>query len=389
MHMRSLTVMVLAAQVRNSAAQEAGFRQVPVGEAVGQNLVVTPALITSSTNIPFFAAGVCATHISCENLGIATVTTVTESVPGLIPIATPLTITPTCVKPGYTHTVIIVPTGTHVTRETHTITMLPGETYFPDASNTEINGPVIEVVYPGGPDPTKTHTKTSTLTSGHSPSEITVINEPPLVGVDPTVTIIPTVTSGIEVTVCPPEKIVTVTSQPIPGPTVTTTAAGGTVVEKPASKFPCSKDDDKPCRGAQVQGWTVFKTLFDAKHKYDGNTYPGPWTRTLDLDEDTILTVTDSWYQAEHWTVSLDGQVIGETHEDGFQNEKLSCTTDGDSCIAKGFSHGSFMLPKGKHTLSIEWTDGPLKFNNGYSWWTHGYGVYRLDKPCRCGNSEL
>lgn len=73
----------------------------------------------------------------------------------------------------------------------------------------------------------------------------------------------------------------------------------------------------------------------------DGKTYPNPWNKNVNFDYDTILTVSDSWYQAEHWTVSLDGKTLGETHESGFKNNMLSCSWDGDSCIAKGFSHGS------------------------------------------------
>jgi hypothetical protein len=142
----------------------------------------------------------------------------------------------------------------------------------------------------------------------------------------------------------------------------------------------------------KLYGILTGYSLFGGSRPNDGKTYPNPWRRSINFSDDVILTVSDSAYQAEHWTITLDGKKLGETSEVDFKNNKLYCSADGDSCIAKGFSHGSFLIPRGKHELEIEWTAGPLTYGNGAKW-GYGYGVYRFDKLCTCasegGHSEL
>lgn len=70
---------------------------------------------------------------------------------------------------------------------------------------------------------------------------------------------IPPVTSDLTVDVCPPQQTVTIVEQPKPAATRNITQSDGSVKPAALSKFPCSDSDDKPCRGTQVEGWTVFK----------------------------------------------------------------------------------------------------------------------------------
>ncbi|KAK4693205.1 hypothetical protein P7C71_g4150, partial [Lecanoromycetidae sp. Uapishka_2] len=180
-------------------------------------------------------------------------------------------------------------------------------------------------------------------------------------------------------------NILTVTRSPEPAPTIPVISPDGNVTTGPASKFPCSSSDKNPCRGKQAQAWTTFSVLWDATYARPGP--PAPFTTSSNFDYDTILTLTDDIYQAEHFTVKMDGDKIGETHEDGWKNEKLYCGKDAEACMAKGFSHGSFWIPGGKHDLSFQWTDGEYKTSYGSDWW-FGAGQYRFDRPCECGEKR-
>ena len=182
-------------------------------------------------------------------------------------------------------------------------------------------------------------------------------------------------------------NILTVTHEPAPRETIEIKGSDGNVTTAPTSKFPCSKDDKNPCRGKLAQGWTDFSVVWDASYPRPGP--PAPYKTSSNFDYDTILTLTDDIYQAEHFTITMDGEKIGETYEDGWKNDKLYCGKDADGCIAKGFSHGSFLIPGGKHDLSFQWTDGKYATDAGWNWW-YGAGQYRFDRPCECGEkSEL
>lgn len=246
-------------------------------------------------------------------------------------------------------TVTVVPPCTN-TKRTVTSTISPGATLSTSLpSSREPGEPETHIIIPGGSGFPETHTVTSTLPGKHLPDRTIVLpgRDPPPGETKTEVTVIPPTTTGLEgkVTACPPEVTVTVTRQASAAPMVNVSNEHGEVIKKPASKFPCSDNDLNPCRGTQVKPWTGFSVVWNAQYPRPGQ--PAPFATTIDYPYDTLLTVTDDEYQAEHWTIKLDGAKIGESHEEGFMNNKLYCGKDADGCIAKGFSHGTFMIPKG------------------------------------------
>ncbi|KAG8530686.1 uncharacterized protein KY384_004041 [Bacidia gigantensis] len=203
-----------------------------------------------------------------------------------------------------------------------------------------------------------------------------------------TVIVIPPISETF-VDPCPPTcsanpVVVTVTQQPQPGSVIETIAPEGTMTTVPASKFPCSSSDLKPCRGDEVQDWKVFRVTWTPEYPKPG--HPKPYYTSSEFDFDTILTITDNYRQSEHFVVKMDDEVLGETHENGFDAENM-CQNDGDVCIAKGFSHGSFLVPKGKHEFSFDWTEGPQDWPN-LKPASSGGGLWRFDKPCECADAD-
>lgn len=115
----------------------------------------------------------------------------------------------------------------------------------------------------------------------------------------------------------------------------------------------------------------------------------------MTFEDDAILTVTGDENKAEHFENKFDGKYLGETEENAFDRWQ-HCGKDSDAFIAKGWSHGSFPLPKGKsetwsccfdattnrlsttHKPSIQWIKGDMA-----GWW-YGAGQYRLDYTCKC-----
>lgn len=238
----------------------------------------------------------------------------------------------------------------------------------------------------------KTTTKTTTFDDLPRPTADLHLPgpEPPLGG-DETVIEVPAAGKDFEKPAdwsCPcnkEPKIVFRPQSPQPAPDVEVVDSKGNITTAPASIFPCSESDKDPCRGKQAAPWTSFSVEWNAEYKQPGP--PAPFSTTSNFDYDTILTLTDDIYQAEHFNVKVDGEKIGETHEDGWKNECLYCGKDAEACMAKGFSHGSFWIPGGKHELSFQWTDGKFKADSGLYWW-YGAGQYRFDRPCECGETR-
>lgn len=280
-----------------------------------------------------------------------------------------------------------------ITGDIVTSTITPGVLPITSIPEPEPGQPAGIWYFPEGPKPSReTITSTTTFDRLPRPTKDVIIPGPePAPGGSEVMIEIPAV--GKEFSKpddwsCPcnsEPEIKIVTRPPEPAPTVEAIGANGSVTTAPASKFPCSKDDLNPCRGKQAQGWTSFSVVWDYTHVRPDP--PAPFVTTSNFDYDTILTLTDDIYQAEHFLVKMDGKDIGETHEDGWKNEKLYCGKDAEACMAKGFSHGSFPIPAGKHELSFEWTKGEYKTTYGSDWW-YGAGQYRFDRPCECGEKS-
>lgn len=95
-----------------------------------------------------------------------------------------------------------------------------------------------------------------------------------------------------------------------------------------------------------ISGWQKFTVGWNANYPRAGP--PAPFIKEINVeDDDAILTVTDDENKAEHFEIKLDGELLGETEEKGFDRWQ-HCGKDADACIAKGWSHGSFPVPKGK-----------------------------------------
>lgn len=290
-----------------------------------------------------------------------------------------------------TSTVWVVVPAT-ATEGTVMATLTPGPLEITNLPTPDEGQPATIWTVPGGPKPTDqvTVTETTTLPGLPRPVRGTVIpGPPPPPGGTQTHWLVPGIGDQYEpasTCVCatenvPPKVVIT---QPGPAPTLEIPTGDGNFSTIPASKFPCSSDDKNPCRGAQQQAWRTFSVVWTADYPRPGA--PKPFTTTSNFDTDTILTLTDDEYQAEHFTVTLDGEKIGETHEKGWKNNKLYCGKVAEDCMSKGFSHGHFLIPKGQHDLGFQWTDGPYQTEEGWNWW-YGAGQYRFDKPCSCAEA--
>ena len=85
-----------------------------------------------------------------------------------------------------------------------------------------------------------------------------------------------------------------------------------TVLTKLSPKFPCDNEKNS-YRGTLLQKWTYFKVFYDRQHPTD--TPLALFVTSSNFDQDAILTVTDVENQAEHWTIKLDRELLGETEE--------------------------------------------------------------------------
>lgn len=77
---------------------------------------------------------------------------------------------------------------------------------------------------------------------------------------------------------------------------------------------------------------------------------PGPTAPTfieIKLEKNDVVTLTDDIYKAEHFELKLDGQPLGETHEDEFEHS-ANRGYDAEKCMERGWPDGEFLIPKGK-----------------------------------------
>ena len=189
-------------------------------------------------------------------------------------------------------------------------TLTPGPLEITSLPTPEEGQPPTVWTVPGGPKPTDqvTVTDTTVLPGLPRPAQGTVIpGSPPPPGGTQTHWLVPGISDQYEsATTChcatenvPQKELIT---QPGPAPTLQVLTGDGNFSSIPASKFPCSSDDKNPCRGAQQQAWKTFNVAWTADYTRPGA--PQPFTKTSDFDTDTILTLTDDEYQAEHFTVT-------------------------------------------------------------------------------------
>ena len=209
-------------------------------------------------------------------------------------------------------------------------------------------------VFPGGARPSATTTVTTSILGWNPTKTVIIDGHFPSPGGSWTDLVIPP--AGAIGTAAPKDwtcscitgaeatATVTVTRPASPAPTITITGTDGTPTEAPASKFPCSDDDDNPCKGGTLSDWQKFTVSWTAGYPRSGP--PAPFVKRVNFADDGILTVTDDENKAEHFEVKLDGRLLGETREEGFDRSK-HCGKDADACMKKGWSHGFFSVPKG------------------------------------------
>ncbi|VBB80501.1 Putative protein of unknown function [Podospora comata] len=148
------------------------------------------------------------------------------------------------------------------------------------------------------------------------------------------------------------------------------------------ANFPCSIGRERPCRGEQVQDWKPANLPWTSTHRQPGP--PQPYETTINFDFDVIMSIVDVETQSEHFLVNLDGTFWGETGgERGYKNQYIGNYNDPEWCLLNGYTRGYFLIPKGQHTLTIEWPQGTGKYQNdgGGNWW-YGIARYRFDKLC-------
>lgn len=133
-----------------------------------------------------------------------------------------------------------------------------------------------------------------------------------------------------------------------------------------------------------MMDWKKFVNRFDTAHKR-GQGYPAPANLPPHhYNHKTILEIVDSYFDTCYYKVYMDGQLLGGTDKKGgFRNDKANCRNDPDKCVTMGYGHGFFLIPEGRHTIQVEWAEGPLRSNGGFVY-THNEGYYRVHRTCDC-----
>ncbi|GLB33809.1 hypothetical protein LshimejAT787_0106930 [Lyophyllum shimeji] len=97
----------------------------------------------------------------------------------------------------------------------------------------------------------------------------------------------------------------------------------------------------------------------------------------VNYDYPTDMTVTDDQNKTERYEVFVDGVSVGKTSDVATERSK-HCGLDADACIAKGWAHGTFRIPAGKHKISIKLIGNDIDWSG---WWYFA-GQYKIAKAC-------
>ncbi|GLB34549.1 hypothetical protein LshimejAT787_0201140 [Lyophyllum shimeji] len=175
------------------------------------------------------------------------------------------------------------------------------------------------------------------------------------------------VSSGsINMANCPTPVAVTVTA--------TTTATATVTVSANAQPVPSpdvTPDPPKPeCSAIVLKPWTKFSRW---KAEWKSSDYEFD----VNYDYPTDMTVTDDQNKTERYEVFVDGVSVGKTSDVATERSK-HCGLDADACIAKGWAHGTFRVPAGKHKISIKLIGNDIDWS---SWWYFA-GQYKIAKAC-------
>ncbi|EUC43150.1 hypothetical protein COCMIDRAFT_38881 [Bipolaris oryzae ATCC 44560] len=143
--------------------------------------------------------------------------------------------------------------------------------------------------------------------------------------------------------------------------------------------------DEKPCTTEIIQSWARLEL-----HHKIGSYEPSEMkTKDISFPEDTVLVVADAARRCQHFEVSIDGKVIGQTYGKG-PLDYFDCGTV-DNCINNHEgSVGYFTLPKdyivdnwlmrvvGNHVLGMRWVGitEPCKDIE------KALGYFQIYKPC-------
>ncbi|KAK3196577.1 hypothetical protein K4F52_000459 [Lecanicillium sp. MT-2017a] len=109
------------------------------------------------------------------------------------------------------------------------------------------------------------------------------------------------------------------------------------------SNFPCSQTGTRPCVGKRLVPWT---------EAYLAPAPPPPYKKKpvvlrTNYDFPVILSIVDTYNQAEHYVVTANGKFIGETGgETGYSNVN-SCGRNAECSIRGPYTRGYFLIPAG------------------------------------------
>jgi len=158
-----------------------------------------------------------------------------------------------------------------------------------------------------------------------------------------------------------------VTSDPCPTPPPVTVQAPPVTVLVTTTQLYCPPP---PCEHRVFVPWTSFT----AGRAGDGSILPK--SISISAPASAWLTVIDAEYKLEKYTVTLNGQILGET-SDFTPDKKQYCNPNqpGEQCIDAGFSNGKWPIPAGTHTVTFYTHATDL----GYTSFT---GRYKLEENC-------
>ncbi|KAE9373030.1 hypothetical protein N431DRAFT_557249 [Stipitochalara longipes BDJ] len=139
-----------------------------------------------------------------------------------------------------------------------------------------------------------------------------------------------------------------------------------------------------PCLGEQILDWTWFGVT------PLGNSNLSSWysSQRFDYDYNTILTIVDTEFATEQYTVFIDGKVLGRTFGpewmgDDFAGAGIHSLLIPAHSFAWGAYWGSYKIPKGEHVVEWRKTRSQDIGLNGLPMKAYN-AEYRVDRECDC-----